>query len=53
MVHSRAYVVHAQRLGKQEREVFASRVGEWIKGRVARHKYLRGGQPDFLDAEIC
>lgn len=39
----RAYVVHAKGLGPDEGRVFAKEVEEWIKPRVARHKFLRGG----------
>ena len=41
----RAYVVHKQvaSLTPQERAAFEKEVQEWIKSRVARHKYLRGG----------
>lgn len=39
----RAYVVSKSKLTPQEQTTFASSVQEWIKSRVARHKYLRGG----------
>ncbi|GJE91445.1 acyl--CoA ligase [Phanerochaete sordida] len=39
----RAYVVHKTGLKADEVPIFASAVQEWIKPRVARHKYLRGG----------
>ena len=40
----RAYVVPAQKLDTQQRSTFAQQVNEWIKDKVARHKYLRGGR---------
>ena len=41
----RAYVVHARGLPatEQERSAFALSVQKWIEGRVAKHKFLRGG----------
>nr|AIZ77406.1 4-coumarate:CoA ligase [Inonotus obliquus] len=42
---NRAYVVHAKGLpeDEKERQAFPVSVQKWIEGRVARHKYLRGG----------
>jgi len=40
----RAYVVHSKGLRTdRERGDFSMQVDEWMKTRVARHKYLRGG----------
>ncbi|KAG8680839.1 hypothetical protein FRC09_017929, partial [Ceratobasidium sp. 395] len=41
----RAYVVHraGASLSKSQREAFAKEVQTWIQGKVAKHKYLRGG----------
>ncbi|EIN06725.1 acetyl-CoA synthetase-like protein [Punctularia strigosozonata HHB-11173 SS5] len=44
----RAYVVPANKAllepsASQEREAFGRAVQKWIEGRVAKHKYLRGG----------
>lgn len=39
-----AYVVHAKGLSsEEEKKVFGKSVQKWIEGRVAKHKYLRGG----------
>ena len=43
-VCNRAYVVHKKGIRGAERRAFAQEVQEWIKGRVAKHKYLRGGK---------
>ncbi|EKM53456.1 uncharacterized protein PHACADRAFT_125215 [Phanerochaete carnosa HHB-10118-sp] len=39
----KAYVVHKTGLQFHEEQAFGLAVQEWIKPRVARHKYLRGG----------
>ncbi|QRW06907.1 AMP binding enzyme [Ceratobasidium sp. AG-Ba] len=42
----RAYVVHRAgfaSLSKSQREAFAREVQTWIQGKVAKHKFLRGG----------
>ncbi|KAF7795577.1 hypothetical protein EIP86_006739 [Pleurotus ostreatoroseus] len=39
----RAYVVHARGIKPEEHKAFGQEVQEWIKSRVARHKFLRGG----------
>ncbi|THH08651.1 hypothetical protein EW145_g2566 [Phellinidium pouzarii] len=41
----RAYIVHANGIPGtvEERRAFAASVQKWIEGRVARHKFLRGG----------
>ncbi|KAG9107916.1 hypothetical protein FRC07_008563 [Ceratobasidium sp. 392] len=42
----RAYVVHRaglKSLSAPEREKFAKEVQKWIQGKVAKHKFLRGG----------
>ncbi|KAG8720268.1 hypothetical protein FRC08_000704 [Ceratobasidium sp. 394] len=42
----RAYVVHRRgyaSLSKSERDAFAKEVQTWIQGKVAKHKFLRGG----------
>ena len=40
----RAYVVPARPLSSEpEKQAFSNGVAKWIEGRVARHKYLRGG----------
>ncbi|EEB97599.1 hypothetical protein MPER_03049, partial [Moniliophthora perniciosa FA553] len=42
----RAYVVHANpsKLTSQEaKEAFGRSVAQWMQGKVAKHKYLRGG----------
>jgi acyl-coenzyme A synthetase/AMP-(fatty) acid ligase len=41
----RAYVVHAKGLKTDaEKQQFAKEVQRWIETRVAKHKYLRGGE---------
>ncbi|KAH8113275.1 AMP binding protein [Phellopilus nigrolimitatus] len=41
----RAYVVHVKGTPKteEEKQTFASAVQKWVEGRVAKHKFLRGG----------
>ncbi|KZT25992.1 AMP binding protein [Neolentinus lepideus HHB14362 ss-1] len=42
----RAYVVHrnpASLKSQQDRDAFEKNVQQWVQGRVAKHKYLRGG----------
>ncbi|TFK50324.1 AMP binding protein [Heliocybe sulcata] len=42
----RAYVVHrdpGSLKGQRERDVFEKEVQTWVQGKVAKHKYLRGG----------
>lgn len=41
---NRAYIVVARSLSSEsERRAFSADVAKWIEGRVARHKFLRGG----------
>lgn len=39
----RAYIVPRQRLGAREERVLVKHVADWVAGRVANHKKLRGG----------
>lgn len=39
----RAYVVPARKLAQQEERAFVEAIDKYMKGKLARHKYLRGG----------
>lgn len=60
---SSAYVVHATGLQtNEEKAEFGRQVQEWVRARVARHKYLRGGvllidvipkRSEYQSLDIC
>ncbi|EPQ51344.1 acetyl-CoA synthetase-like protein [Gloeophyllum trabeum ATCC 11539] len=42
----RAYIVHVNPKSvqsQQDKDAFEKKIQEWVRGRVAKHKYLRGG----------
>lgn len=44
---SRAYVVPAKMDSVKDKQAFERNVQKWIEGKVARHKFLRGGIHPF------